>query len=56
MSRISQSGSFTKTDELDSKKSGLEKFFVQLSLEHYEAELQKEGKSVRDISAEFFCH
>ena len=30
------------------KKSGLEKLFIQLSLEHYEAELQKEGKSVED--------
>lgn len=30
------------------KKSGLEKFFVQLSWEHHEAELQKEGKVVEE--------
>lgn len=30
------------------KKSGLEKLFIKLSLEHYEAELQKEGKVVED--------
>jgi hypothetical protein len=30
------------------KKSGLEKLFTKLSLEHYETELQKEGKVVED--------
>ncbi len=30
------------------KKSGLEKLFVQLSLEHYEAELKKEGTTLED--------
>lgn len=48
MSRISRSAGFAKADELDFEKSGLEKLFVQLSLEHYEKELQKEGKVIEE--------
>ena len=37
-----------KRTNLILKKSGLENLFVQLSLEHYQAELQKEGKVIEE--------